>query len=733
MSDELKRDALEYHRFEPPGKLEVNATKPLANQRDLALAYSPGVAAACEAIQEDPGEVNSVTARANLVGVITNGTAVLGLGDIGPLASKPVMEGKAVLFKKFAGIDVFDIEINERDPDRLVDIIASLEPTFAGFNLEDIKSPECFQIEGKLKRRVKVPVFHDDQHGTAIIVGAAILNALHLVDKPIDEVRLVTSGAGAAAIACLKLLVVMGLPLEHITVTDIDGVVYRGRKLGMDPHKRRFARDTDARSLAEVIAGADIFLGLSVGNVLKPEMLESMASRPIILALANPDPEIDPRLARQVRPDALIATGRSDYPNQVNNVLCFPYIFRGTLDVGATEINDPMKIACVHALAELVREDAPELAAAYAGETPGFGPEHLIPSPFDPRLLVHLAPAVARAAMESGVATRPIKDFGAYREKLDRYVFQSVLLMKPLFDRAKKEPRRLLYTEGEEETVLRAVQSVLDEGIARPVLIGEEERILECIETLGLRIRPGQDFGVLAPQAGLHRTAMAARLVNQGRADGLLCGISGRFVEHRDHILEEIGLCEGTTTAAAMQVLVLKRGTFFICDTSVILKPDPRQLTDITLLAAAAVRRFGMTPRVALLSHSSFGSSKAPTAQKMRDALALIRERAPDLLVEGEMQADAALIENIRRRAQGDTRIEGHANLLIMPSVDAANIAMNLLTVLGDGSSVGPVLLGLRKAAHILTPAATVRRIVNMSALAVVDAQMAELAERPSG
>ena len=733
MSDELKRDALEYHRFEPPGKLEVNPTKPLANQRDLALAYSPGVAAACEAIQADPGEVNTVTARANLVGVITNGTAVLGLGDIGPLASKPVMEGKAVLFKKFAGIDVFDIEIRERDPDKLVDIIASLEPTFAGFNLEDIKSPECFQIEGKLKRRVKVPVFHDDQHGTSIIVGAAILNALKLVDKPIDEVRLVTSGAGAAAIACLKLLVVMGLPLANITVTDIDGVVYRGRKVGMDPHKRRFAQDTDARTLSEVITGADIFLGLSAGNVLQPEMLEAMAAQPIILALANPTPEIDPRLARQVRPDALIATGRSDFPNQVNNVLCFPYIFRGTLDVGATEINDQMKIACVHALAELVREDGPESVADYGGETPDFGPEHLIPTPFDPRLLTQLAPAVARAAMESGVASRPIDDFDAYREKLDRYVFQSVLIMKPLFDRAKKDTRRLLYAEGEEKTVLRAVQSVIDEGIARPILIGEEERICAQIDALGLRIRPGQDFGVLAPEKGLHRTAMAARLVNQGRADGLLCGMSGRFVEHRDHILEEIGLSEGTATAAAMQVLVLKRGTFFICDTSVILKPNPDQVADITLLAAAAVRRFGMTPRAALLSHSSFGSSKAPTARKMRDALALIRERAPDLLVEGEMQADAALIESIRRRAQGDTRIEGHANLLIMPSVDAANIAMNLLTVLGSGSSVGPVLLGLRKAAHILTPAATVRRIVNMSALAVVDAQRADRADGPSG
>ncbi len=723
MSDELKRDALEYHRFHPPGKLEVNATKPLANQRDLALAYSPGVAAACEAIQADPGEVNTVTARANLVGVITNGTAVLGLGDIGPLASKPVMEGKAVLFKKFAGIDVFDIEINERDPDRLVDIIASLEPTFAGFNLEDIKSPECFQIEGKLKRRVKVPVFHDDQHGTAIIVGAAILNALYLVGKRLDEVRLVTSGAGAAAIACLKLLVVMGMPAANITVTDIDGVVYRGRKASMDPHKRRFAQDTEVRTLGEAIAGADVFLGLSAGNVLKPEMLETMAARPIILALANPTPEIDPRLARQVRPDALIATGRSDYPNQVNNVLCFPYIFRGTLDVGATEINDQMKIACVHALAELVRSDSPDAAAAYSGDMPSFGPEHLIPTPFDPRLLMQLAPAVARAAMESGVATRPITDFTAYRDKLERHVFHSVLIMKPLFDRAKKAPRRLLYTDGEEATVLRAVQSVLDEGIARPVLLGDLQVIAAQIRALGLRIRPQIDFEVMPVDKDAHRTQMAARLVNEGRADGLLCGMSGRFVEHRDHILGEIGLLEDTHTAAAMQVLVLKRGIFFICDTSVNLKPNPEQLADITLLAAEAIRRFTITPRAALLSHSSFGSSKAQTAQKMRDALVLIQERDPDLLIEGEMQADAALIESIRRRVRGDTKIEGYANLLIMPSVDAANIAMNLLKVLGDGSSVGPILLGVRKAAHILAPSASVRGIVNMSALAVVDAQ----------
>ncbi len=722
MSEQLKRDALEYHRFNPPGKLEVTATKPLANQRDLALAYSPGVAAACEAIQKNANEASNVTSRANLVAVITNGTAVLGLGDIGPLAAKPVMEGKAVLFKKFAGINVFDIEINERDPDRLVDIIASLEPTFAGFNLEDIKSPECFQIEGKLKRRVKVPVFHDDQHGTAIIVGAAIINALYLVGKPLEDVRLVTSGAGAAAIACLKLLVVMGMPVANIIVTDIDGVVYRGRKIGMDPHKKRFAQDTDARTLAEAIVGSDVFLGLSAGNVLKPQMVESMTERPIILALANPTPEIDPLLARQVRPDALIATGRSDYPNQVNNVLCFPYIFRGTLDVGAVEINDEMKIACVDALAKLARSDTGEIGVAYGEKKTEFGPEHLIPTPFDPRLLQQLAPAVARAAMDSGVATRPIIDFDAYREKLDQYVFQSVLIMKPLFERAKKESRRLIYAEGEEPVVLRAVQSVVDEGIARPVLLGDLSRIAAQLDTLGLRIQPGRDFELVAPDTRMHRTAAAAKLVNEGYADGLLCGIRGHFVEHRNHLLEVIGLSEGTGTAAAMQVLVLKRGTFFICDTSVNLEPSPNQLADITLLAAAAVRRFGITPTAALLSHSSFGNSKAPTAQKMRDALEIIRQRDPTLLIEGEMQADAALIENIRRRANPDTKFEGHANLLIMPSVDAAHIAMNLLTVLGDGSSIGPVMLGIRKPAHILTPATTVRRIVNMSAFTVVEA-----------
>ncbi len=726
MTDELDRDALEYHRFPPPGKLEVTPTKPLANQRDLALAYSPGVAACCRAVAQDPLAADELTARANLVGVISNGSAVLGLGNIGPLAAKPVMEGKAVLFKKFAGIDVFDIEINERDPDRLVEIIAALEPTFGGINLEDIKSPECFQVEGKLKRRVKVPVFHDDQHGTAIIASAAILNALDLVGKRLEEVRLVTAGAGAAAIACLRLLVTLGLPRENIIATDLHGVVYRGRKVEMDAHKKRFARDTPLRTLAEAIEGADVFLGLSTGNVLSPEMVRSMARDPVILALANPVPEIQPALAKQARPDAIIATGRSDYPNQVNNVLCFPYIFRGALDVGATEINDEMKIACVHALASIARRDAPDVVeAAYGGQSLSFGPEYLIPKPFDPRLILELAPAVAKAAMESGVATRPIEDMELYRHRLHRFVFQSVLVMKPFFDRAKGSLRRIVYPEGELPTVLRAIQSVVDEGLARPVVIGREGRISELIAQIGLRIEPGEDFDLVAPEGEREElTVQAAALLAAGEADALICGLKGNFQQHLETIVERVGMRPGVNTLATLHVLVLKQGTFFLCDTYVNTDPDAGQIAEMTALAAEEVCRFGLEPRVALLSHSNFGASQAPSAVKMRKALMLIRQRYPELEVEGEMQADAALIEGIRKSLNPLSGMKGHANLLIMPDVDAANISMNLLHVLCNGASVGPILLGLNRSAHILTPAATVRRIVNMSALAVVEAQL---------
>ncbi len=726
MSDELKRDALEYHRFNPPGKLEVTPTKPLANQRDLALAYSPGVAAACEAIVDDPSEVATMTARANLVAVITNGTAVLGLGNIGPLASKPVMEGKAVLFKKFAGIDVFDLEINETDPDKLVDIIASLEPTFAGINLEDIKSPECFKVEGLLKQRVNMPVFHDDQHGTAIIACAAVINGLDLVGKNIGEIKLVTSGAGAAAIACLKLLIEMGVNQDNIIVTDKEGVLYRGRKSDMDPHKKRFACDTSSRTLADAIVDADIFLGLSAGNVLKPDMVKTMAKKPIILALANPTPEIQPELAKEARPDAIIATGRSDYPNQVNNVLCFPYIFRGALDVGASEINDEMKIACVHALAKLARSETSDVvAAAYSGESLVYGTDYLIPKPFDPRLILELAPAVAQAAMDSGVATSPIEDMNSYRYQLDRFVFQSLLLMKPVFDQAKQQQNRLIYAEGEHASVLRAVQSVIDEKIARPVLVGREDRILERIRKLGLRLRPGEDFDILShdPDDG-HATNIAAEYLVAGDVDGLICGLNGTFLEHKQKVIDSIGLRPGVTTVATMQVLILKKGTYFMCDTFVNADPSAEQLAEMTGLAAEMVQRFGIKPRVALLSHSGFGSSQDPSAEKMRRALVIIKETHPDLLVEGEMTADAALIESIRKKINPMTRIEGQANLLIMPNLDAANITMNMLTVLGNGASLGPILLGVNKPAHILTPAATVRRIVNMSALSVVDAQL---------
>ena len=753
MDDQLKNSALEYHRLPRPGKIAILPTKQLTNQRDLALAYSPGVAYACTAIAEDPGQAASLTSRGNLVAVITNGTAVLGLGAIGPLAAKPVMEGKAVLFKKFAGIDVFDLEINERDPRKLIDIIASLEPTFGGINLEDIKAPECFEIERTLRARMRIPVFHDDQHGTAIIVGAAILNGLKVVGKDLSSVKLVTSGAGAAALACLGLLVKMGLPVEHITVTDIKGVVYRGRIEEMDPDKAHYARDTAARTLDDVIEGADVFLGLSAGGVLKPGMVKKMAARPLILALANPDPEILPEVAREVRPDCIIATGRSDYPNQVNNVLCFPFIFRGALDVGASSISAEMELAAVRAIAELAQAEASDVVAtAYGGEQLRFGPEYLIPRPFDPRLIARIAPEVARAAMESGVATRPIADLNAYRESLSQYVYHSGLIMKPLFSAAKLAPKRIVYAEGEDERVLRAVQTVVDEGLAAPTLIGRPAVIERRIEQLGLRIAAGNGFDLVNPESDpryrdywttYHKlterkgvspeyarietrrrnTLIGALMIHKGEADGMLCGTFGTHALHLHYLDQIIGVRHGVRKYAAMNALVLPHQTVFICDTYVTPDPDAENIAEMTVLAAEAVRRFGIVPKVALLSASNFGSVELASSRKMQQALALLAERAPELEVEGEMHGDAALSEEIRLRVFPHTRLKGAANLLIMPTLDAANIAFNLLkTTSADGVTIGPILLGAARAVHILTPSATVRRILNMTALAVVDA-----------
>jgi malate dehydrogenase (oxaloacetate-decarboxylating)(NADP+) len=755
MADSQRDAALHYHRFPTPGKLAVVATKPLADQRDLSLAYTPGVAAASLAVAADPAEAARVTARANLVAVITNGTAVLGLGAIGPLAAKPVMEGKAVLFKTFAGIDVFDLEVDERDPAKLVDIIASLEPTFGAINLEDIKAPECFEVESRLKQRLNIPVLHDDQHGTAIIVAAAIRNALRVVGKRLDEVKLVTSGAGAAALACLDLLVSMGLSVANVTVTDILGVVYAGRTELMDPRKERYAKATKARALGEVVEGADIFLGLSAPDVLKQDMVRRMAERPIVLALANPVPEIMPELVREVRPDAVIATGRSDYPNQVNNVLCFPFIFRGALDVGATEINEQMKIACVEALADLALAEGSDIvAAAYGGQSLQFGPDYLIPRPFDPRLIMQLAPAVAKAAMDSGVATRPIADLERYRHKLEEFVFRSGLLMRPIFTAAKTDPRRLVYAEGEEERVLRAVQTVVDEGIARPIVIGRSRVVASRIKRLGLRIRLGESFELVDPQDDprydaywqlYHRlmerkgvapedartavrtstTVIGALMVRRGEADAMICGTTGRFAAHLAVVRNLIGLRPGARQFSALNVIIMPRGTIFLCDTQVNADPTAEQIADMTRLAAETVSRFGATPKVALLSHSSFGSSDAPSAQKMRTALELIRALDPQLEIEGEMQSDAAIQETVRLRQFPNSMLQGSANLLVMPSLDAANIALNLLRALGEGLSVGPILIGTAQPAHILSTTASVRGIVNMSALAVVEAQAA--------
>jgi len=750
---QLREAALYYHRNPKPGKISVQPTKQLTNQYDLSMAYSPGVAAACEEIVANPAEVSTVTARANLVGVITNGTAVLGLGNIGPLAAKPVMEGKGVLFKKFANIDVFDLEIEQRDPDKLIETIASLEPTFGGINLEDIKAPECFYIEKKLRERMKIPVFHDDQHGTAIVVGAAILNGLTYLGKDLKDVKLVTSGAGAAALACLDLLVMLGVPVENIWVTDIKGVVYEGRVEEMDEIKARYAKHTDARTLGEVIEGADVFLGLSAGGVLKQEMVVKMAKNPLILALANPTPEILPDLVKEVRNDAIIATGRSDYPNQVNNVLCFPFIFRGALDVGATTITEEMKLAAVKAIAELARAEQSEVvAAAYGEKVSAFGPEYLIPKPFDPRLIVKIAPAVAQAAMDSGVATRPITDWPAYLQSLNEFVYHSGLIMKPVFAQAKAAPKRIIYAEGEDERVLRAVQVVVEERIARPILIGRPAMINAKVEAAGLRIRESLDFDILDPDNNprydefwqeYHRlmerkgvsldyakrevrrrhTLCGSLAVKLGMADGLICGTFGRHQLHRYYVKHVIGTRQEASSYYTLNLLMLPGRTVFIGDTYVNYDPTAEQLAEMTLLAAEEVRRFGIVPKVALLSHSTFGTDDSPTSIKMRKVLQLLEEQAPDLEAEGEMHGDAALDEQIRLQAFPNSRVKGQTNLLVMPTLDAANISFNLLkTAAGDNLTVGPILIGTAKPVHILTPTATVRRIVNMTALTVVDA-----------
>lgn len=757
MSDEsLKEMALDYHRFPTPGKLEVTATKPLSNQRDLALAYSPGVAAACDAIAEDPAEAANLTGRQNLVAVITNGTAVLGLGTIGALASKPVMEGKAVLFKKFAGINVFDIEVNEMDPDKMVDIVTSLEPTFGAINLEDIKAPECFIVEEKCRERMNIPVFHDDQHGTAIVVAAAVLNGLRVVKKEFPKIKLVSTGGGAAGIACLNLLMNLGVKRENIILVDHLGVIFEGRTEEMNPHKAAFAQATEARSLDDVIDGADVFLGLSAPEILTGDMVKRMAPRPLILALANPVGEISPEDAKAAVPDAVIATGRSDYPNQVNNVLCFPFIFRGALDVGATTINEEMKIAAVMALADLAMAESSEVVAkAYLGEDLKFGPEYLIPKPFDLRLIEVIAPAVAKAAMDSGVATKPIKDFDAYRERLCRFVFRSGMLMKPVFDRARAEPKRLVFAEGEDERVLRAAQVLVDDGIAMPILIGRPEVIESRIRKLGLRLNSETDYGLVNPSndpryddywRGYHEimerrgvspdlartvirtnaTVIASMLVHRNDADAMICGTYGNYAWHLRHVLDVIGKGEGVRDVSALNVLIMPKGTFFICDTQITVDPSMEEIVEMTLLSAETVRRFGETPKVAMLSHSNFGTADTASAVKMRDAVAVLKKRAPDLVVEGEMNADVALDETMRSRVFPNSGLEGGANLLILPNLEAANNAFNLLKSIGDGLPIGPILIGAARSAHILTPSVSARGIVNMGALAVVDAQSRE-------
>ena len=754
-SDDFRLSALAYHHNPRPGKIEVVATKPLGTQHDLALAYTPGVAVACEAIAADPHEAARLTARANLVAVLTNGTAVLGLGNIGPLAGKPVMEGKAVLFKKFAGIDVFDIEVDAREVDRLVDVVAALEPTFGGINLEDIKGPECFEVEARLKARMKIPVFHDDQHGTAIIVAAAVKNALHLTGKRIGEVKIVTSGAGAAAIACLNLLVSLGAKRENIWVSDLEGVVYKGRRALMDRWKEVYAQDTPARLLGEVIHGADIFLGVSAPGVLKPEMAKQMAKQPLILALANPVPEIMPEVALEARPDALICSGRSDYPNQVNNVLCFPYIFRGALDVGATTINEEMKLAAVEAIAALAREAPSEVAArAYGGEARTFGPGSLIPNPFDPRLILRIAPAVARAAIASGVATRPITDFATYGERLERFVFRSGFVMKPVFATCKSGPMRVVYAEGEDERVLRATQVVVEEGLAKPMLVGRPAVVEKRIERFGLSIRPGRDFALINPEsdprydefvhtyieaagrAGItpdaartlvrtDATVIAALTLRRGEADAMLCGVEGRFQNHLRHVRAIIGVAPGVRDFSALTMLVTAKGHFFLADTHVTPEPNVDEIVEMVVLAAAHVRRFGIEPKIALLSHSNFGSFDTESARKMRRATQILNAQHPDLEVDGEMHGDAALSSVFRDRVLPNSRLKGEANVLIMPNLDAANIAYQMIKILADGLPVGPILIGGARPAHVLSPTVTARGIVNMTAVAVAEAQAA--------
>jgi len=755
MDKDFTDQALDYHREPRPGKLEVAPTKPLGTQRDLALAYSPGVAAACEDIAADPATARETTIRGNLVAVVTNGTAVLGLGDIGPLAAKPVMEGKAVLFKKFAGIDVFDIEINERDPGRLADIIATLEPTFGAINLEDIKAPDCFIVEQDLRDRMGIPVFHDDQHGTAIVAGAALKNGLRVVGKDIGDVRVCSTGGGAAGIACLELMVELGVKRENVVLCDHVGVVYTGRTEAMTDQKAAFAIDTEARTLDEVIGGTDVFLGLSGPNVLTADMVKRMAPKPLILALANPVPEILPEVAAEARPDAVIATGRSDYPNQVNNVLCFPFIFRGALDVGATAVNEEMKLACVDAIADLAMAESSEVVAhAYTGEDLTFGPDYLIPKPLDPRLIAAVAPAVARAAMETGVATRPIEDFEAYTEHLLRFVFRSGMLMKPIFDRARMDPKRVVYAEGEDERVLRAVQVVLDEGLAKPILVGRAEVIERRIERLGLRMQQGHDFDITDPEndpryesywrnyhqilcrdgvspdaartiVRTNTTAIAALMLRRGEADAMICGTYGEYLWHLRYVTNVIGKKEGVRDMSALAILILSKGAFFFVDPYITLDPDTDELVEMTVLAREQMRRFGIEPKVAMLSHSSFGTANVPSARKIRDAVSRLREIAPDLEVEGEMPADVALDPELRERVFPDSRLTGEANLFVLPSLDAANTSMKLVKSLSDGLSVGPILLGAAQPAHIVTPATTARGLVNMSAFCVVDAQIA--------
>ncbi len=761
VTPDLASSALQYHRAPRPGKLEIQATKPLGTQHDLSLAYSPGVAAACLAIAADPSEATELTIRQNLVAVVTNGTAVLGLGDIGPLAAKPVMEGKAVLFKKFAGIDVFDIEIAENDVDRLVDIVASLEPTFGGVNLEDIKAPQCFEVERKLRERMSIPVFHDDQHGTAIIVAAAVLNALELTGKRLGSVRIVSSGAGAAALACLDFLVELGADRGNIFVTDIGGVVYKGRA-AMNQRMAPYARDTNARRLDEVIVGADVFLGLSAGGVLTPEMAKEMGPRPLIMALANPTPEIEPEAAILARPDAMICTGRSDYPNQVNNVLCFPYIFRGALDVAASTINEAMKLAAVRAIAELAHEPPSDVVArAYGGKTRQFGADSLIPSPFDPRLILRIAPAVAKAAMATGVAKKPIVDFIAYQETLTRFVFRSGFIMKPLMQAAKADPKRVIYAEGEDERVLRATQTIVEEGIARPILIGRPEVIAARLERFGLSVRPERDFELVNPQADpryrdyvatyldaagrrgvtpdaartlvrTNATVIAALAVRRGDADAMLCGLDGRFSSRLAHIRDIIGLAPGVTDFAAMSLMITTKGAFFITDTHVRHDPADFEIAETALMCARHVRRFGLEPRIALVSHSDFGTDDAPSALKMRRALEILRARAPDLEVDGEMQADTALSQAIRDRVLPSSRLKGEANVLVMPSLDAANIAYTMTMIMADALPVGPILIGGARPAHILMPSTTARGVVNMTAVAVGEAQGERAQDAPA-